>query len=125
MECCGDPFAVGDDVTWFLDDRTDREWCETVLGPDVAGRITHAEEHHGDGGELPERSGRVVSIAGAWCDYAPTTTDQRFLHPVPGSSVLVPVDRADDEGGAAPGGLSFVGWVVDLELTDLDHAARA
>lgn len=124
MECCGDPFAVDDEVTWFLDDRTDLAWCEAVVGPDVAGRITHAEEHHEDGGKLPEHTGRVVSISRAWCGYAPTTGDRRFLHPVPGSSVLVPVDRSDEDG-TAPAGLDLVGWVVELELLDADHAARA
>ncbi|WP_315968834.1 DUF6578 domain-containing protein [Aeromicrobium massiliense] len=123
MECCGEAFAVGDDVTWQLDDDPDRDWLEAALGPQVAARVTHAEEHHPDGEDLPQVTGRVVAIARSWCDYRPDSDDGRLLLPVPGSAVLSAVDRYD--GGierAARPGLTFNGWVVDLQLDGVDRA---
>lgn len=123
MECCGEPFAVGGDVTWPLDGDPDRDWLEAALGPAAARRVTHAEEHHPDGEDLPQVTGRVVAIARSWCDYRPDPDDGRVLHPVAGSAVLSVVDRSDgDIERAARPGLTFNGWVVDLVLDVVDRA---
>lgn len=122
MECCGDPFAVGDNVTWHLDDEPDPEWYEAALGTEVAQRITHAEEHHSDDEEFPQVTGRVISITRAWCDYGPTAADDRVLYPIPGSAVFESVDRYDGSERDAHPELTFNGWVVELELADSDRA---
>ena len=38
MQCCGDPFAVGDRVAWTVSNAVEREWLETLVGPEVERR---------------------------------------------------------------------------------------
>ena len=59
MQCCGTPFKVGDDVTWTLIEGSDRRSLSEVLGPQLAGEVTHVEEHHGRRGTLED-----IRIAG-------------------------------------------------------------
>lgn len=116
MECCGDPFAVGDIVTWHLDDTPDVDWYEAALGPELAQRITHAEEHHPTDEEFPEFTGRVITINQAWCEFGPAEPDGRVLYPTPNSAVFEQVDRSDIPGRRANAALTFNGWVVELDL---------
>jgi hypothetical protein len=117
MQCCGEPFAVGDEIEWTLDDGLDVEWLEAALGADLAHRIGYAEEHHG---RLPEgspvTSGTVLGIKTAHGRFAPAIPDvDGTLYPVPGSEVLAEVDRVDgSESGAQ--GLHMNGYVVELEV---------
>lgn len=75
MECCGEPFGVGDIVSLHLDDEPDTPWLASALGSDVAHRVTPAEDHHGE--EHPEPTGRVVRIERAWCAHGPEGADDR------------------------------------------------
>ncbi|MFE1288123.1 DUF6578 domain-containing protein [Streptomyces sp. NPDC058751] len=70
------------------------------------------EEHHGrDEGRAPT-SVEVVSIAEVHCRYGvlPGAAD-KVNHPVPGTTVLVPVEEADGWAKARPG-VSFAGYMV-------------
>lgn len=116
MECCGDDFAVGDEVTWHLDGEPDVEWYESALGADRAQRITHAEEHHPTDEDFPEFSGQVLSITRAWCRYGPVGSDDRVHYPVPGSAEFQQVERSDGVERYAHTGLTFNGWIVELDL---------
>jgi hypothetical protein len=114
MQCCGEPFAIGDEVSWTLRDP-DTVWLELVLGNDWAGSIDLAEEHHGGvGGDVTHTMGIVTAIHTVHCRYAPiprgAATD---LYPVPGSGVVDAVRSAD---GWIPdrGDLKFVGYLVQL-----------
>ncbi|GEK20552.1 DUF6578 domain-containing protein [Cellulomonas xylanilytica] len=116
LQCCGTPFGVGDAVAWRCGDP-DPDWLESVLGPDVASRISSAEEHHDAlPDDHPVTSGTVVEIHAAFCGYAPRGTDDRTLYPVPGSAVLQEVPHADgsdrDRSDAR-----FTGYVVEVELS--------
>ncbi len=114
MQCCGEPFAVGDEVAWTLRGM-DSEWLEEVLDADVARGVNAAEEHHGGVGEDAEVTvGTVVSIEAVHCRYAPRPDGhERMFHPVPGSGAVSAVDSAD---GWTPdrGDLTFVGYMVRL-----------
>ncbi|KXK60326.1 hypothetical protein AWW66_19610 [Micromonospora rosaria] len=115
MRCCGEPFAVGDRVSWRLRDL-DPEWLGLVLGSNLARGVDKAEEHHGGVGEevLLPVVGIVASIHAVHCRYAPLhgkpSTD---LFPVPGSGTMTSVRFAD---GRDPdrGDLTFAGYVVQL-----------
>src|SRR3954451_24359290 len=96
LQCCGDPFSVGSEVTWTLSHEPDREWLTEVIGAAFASSVTHAEEHHGGLPESwPRTTGRVTAIRSVFCRYAPVGTDSRTLSPVPGSGRLHDIDRAD------------------------------
>lgn len=114
MECCGEPFAVGDIVSLHLDDKPDARWYESALGSDVAQRITHAEGHHEE--EYPEYSGRVLGIERAWCAYGPSGTDDRDHYPIPGTARFETVERIDGPERQADPDVIFNGWVVELDL---------
>ncbi len=116
MECCGDDFAVGDTVRWHLDDAPDPDWYDAALGPAVARRITHAEDHHPSDHEFPVLIGRVIGIQRAWCGYGPTGKGDRVLSPISGSAWFEKVDESDLPGGRERGELIFNGWVVEVDL---------
>ena len=116
MECCGDPFAVGEEVAWTVEGDVNDEWFSAALGPNMGASITHAEEHHSDEERLDKIEGRVLTITGAWCAFGPAKPGDRVHVPLGGSARFVEVRQA----GAADRGtfpdLRFNGWVVELEL---------
>jgi hypothetical protein len=91
MECCGTPFAVGDEVGWRL----------VAVAPD-----THRDEYHGagawvenHGGPDQETTGRVHAVDLVHQEYL-AYTDQR---------VLERIDRARAPVDTEPGGVEAQG----------------
>jgi hypothetical protein len=91
-ECCGDRFALGDDVEWQLlpIQEATRSWLSALFGPVVAGQVTHEETHH----DVEERRiavpmrGRVLEIMSAFSRRAAADDDPVTLYPTPGSGRL-------------------------------------
>ncbi|HEY8372656.1 MAG TPA: DUF6578 domain-containing protein [Pseudonocardiaceae bacterium] len=117
MQCCGEPFQVGDTVEWTLRSCDRGKYPVDVLGPDVAESVTHAEEHHGGLPEdAPVTTGTVTGIHAVHSRYAPRSDESpRVLHPVPGSGQLTWVSSADG-WEHVEGELQFVGYLVDLDV---------
>jgi hypothetical protein len=69
MQCCGDPFSVGQQVSWTLSDA-DQDWLMTMLGADAQVTVDAAEEHGGLPEETPRTTGIVSRIAAVHCRYA-------------------------------------------------------
>lgn len=113
MQCCGEPFAVGSQVSWTLGDA-DTDWLGAVLGARAAG-VDAAEEHHGGlSEEIPEIAATVSGISAVHCCYAPAPGgDPKVLYPVRDSAVLTELTMAD---GWTPDldDLRFAGYLVDL-----------
>jgi len=127
MQCCGEPFSVGGEVTWALSDQPNRPWLATVVGAPLADSVTHAEGHHGPWplGQVPlVLTGRVVSIRSAFCRYASAPSDDRMLLPVQGSAVLHEVSRADGWENAS-GDLRFNGYLVRLDVNAEEPGRQA
>jgi len=114
MECCGDPFAVGDQVAWTADEDVNDEWFSAALGPTIATSITHAEEHHSDNELLAKIDGRVLSITGAWCACGPVAPNDRVHVPLEGSTRFLEVRQAGAADRQTFPHLTFNGWVVEL-----------
>ncbi|WP_225827868.1 DUF6578 domain-containing protein [Streptomyces naphthomycinicus] len=139
MECCGTPFAVGDEVRWRLvtvDTREERDgyhgaaaWVNRHGGPDreTAGRVlsidlVHQEylAHHDPlAVEHPEPEPGTVVLRAAG----------RALEAVPGGAVLEPVDTCPkwfdpfEEEDRPPRRVPFrvrcaVGVLVTLDVAD-------
>src|SRR4051794_13560809 len=72
MQCCGEPFNVGSQVSWSLAADPGREFLAIVMGDDVAATVTHREEHHGcdPRDNAPKTDGVVRSIQAVRCRYA-------------------------------------------------------
>jgi hypothetical protein len=111
IQCCGQSFAPGDVVSWTLLEVDPKDYA-AVVGSERADEIDFREEHHGQGEGHAPISLEVVSIAEVHCRYGvpPGATD-KVNHPVPGTTVLVPVKEADGWAKARPD-VSFAGYLV-------------
>ena len=114
-ECCGEPFAVGEVVTWNV--APVPEGDETLR----AARVEAVEDHH-DMAEEPTREvrGRVEGIAVLVREFA--QRPDGVWAPIPGRFRLNALDRSPAAGfvyEAADGERwKQVGMVVDLAPTD-------
>ena len=113
LECCGDPFSVGERVSWTVV-VADDGYLSNILGAD-ADSITHAEEHHSDDtANLPSVTGLVRSIHVVHYRLAASPQDSRMYYPVQGSGVLVSVQTAAGHEEPPPG-LHHGGYVIALD----------
>lgn len=104
--CCGDPFTVGDRVTWTLG-PADQAFLAPLLGPHLPGWA----------GTLPDRGtaragdGREVVVAGEGdlSVLLPGADPTAARHPVG----LLAEDRHDGFGAAGP---PTVGWVRTIRV---------
>jgi hypothetical protein len=116
MECCGEPFAVGDVVDWSLAGDPDSEWLEAAIGRDLTAQVTHVEDHHDVEQDAIIRRGTVRSIQCAFCLYAPASGgDRRTLYPVAGTAEITATERVDGTEGQGST-LHFNGFLVELDL---------
>ncbi|KOX30767.1 MULTISPECIES: DUF6578 domain-containing protein [unclassified Streptomyces] len=125
MQCCGENFKPGDVVSWTLLEVDPEDYAD-IVGAERADEIDFCEEHHGqDEGHAPT-SVEVVSIDEVHCRYGvpPGATD-KVNYPVPGTTVLVPVEKADGWAKARPD-VRFAGYLVTARrVTDLTEGAAA
>ena len=118
MECCGEPFEMGDRVTCAVEEADDREWL-VALGPDRGARVTHFEEHHAqDASRLLTMTGFVTKIAGAWCAYGPRHVGDDDSYPIPGTERFVDLYGSHDVEGQPASCQSLSGWLVELDTGD-------
>jgi hypothetical protein len=104
LQCCGDGFAVGDEVTWQVEPAG--QWHE---------------EHHGDE-RLESITGTVVHIESVWQRHE-ESEDARVLTAVDGDIVMAGVPAANgyesDELAPLSAEYHFQGYVVTLDGADL------
>lgn len=119
MQCCGEPFSVGDWVEWTATSADDsRDWPSDILGEAMASRVAYLESHHGP--EPPESVvlivGRVVAVQAVFVEHEADAPGSRSLRPVRGTRLLRAVTRAD---GCEPDLPSrwFRGYLVQLRLS--------
>ncbi|OKJ76459.1 DUF6578 domain-containing protein [Streptomyces sp. CB02460] len=112
MQCCGEPFAAGDVVSWALMEADPEDYVDLV-GADRADAIDFCEEHHGGEEGCAPTSLEVLSVVEVHCRYGvPPGARDRVNHPVPGTTVLVPVEGAADGWAKAREGVTFAGYLV-------------
>jgi hypothetical protein len=120
VQCCGEPFAVGEHVRWMLVERPFEDVLTDHTGRREVVVLTLAEEHHGDAPEdTPVTRGRVRRLlAVTW-----STRRCRARHvPRPGGGErpdagAVRVDGWESE--LPPDGARRLGgYVVDLDVWD-------
>ncbi|CBG71364.1 MULTISPECIES: DUF6578 domain-containing protein [Streptomyces] len=111
IQCCGQSFAPGDVVSWTLLEVDPEDYAD-VVGSERADEIDFREEHHGQADEHTRTSVEVMSIAEVHCRYeVPPGATDKVNHPVPGTTVLVPVKEADGWAKARPD-VRFAGYLV-------------
>lgn len=111
MQCCGDPFAVGEAVSWKLI-AAEHDWLDEVLGTTLSQSVRWKEERHDRSEGVPETAARVLDIQ----------VVRRRSH-VKESAELTPVDSVDGRE-SGDGGASLVGYLVTLRpWTNGEHRA--
>ena len=116
MQCCGDPFVIGSDVSWSVWPVADSSWYAEFLDPETANSITDHEDHHPDeDAELGQVRGVVLLIDAVFCRYA--VGRDGGATPIEGSGFLEPRTSADgweaeDDLGV---GRTFMAYLVNVE----------
>ncbi|MCD0484590.1 hypothetical protein LO771_19870 [Streptacidiphilus sp. ASG 303] len=111
IQCCGQPFAPGETVSWNLLEVDPEDYAD-VVGSENAPRIDFREEHHGEEEGHASTRLEVVTVAEVHCRYeVPTGSEGTVPFPVPGTTVLVPVAKADGWAEVQPG-VRFAGYLV-------------
>ena len=89
-QCCGDEFAIGDEVTWGLLPASPSflDRLAVPLGRETVSAITHDETHHGGAEFGPTQMltvGRVQEIKAAFWDSGPRSALEPGRYPIEGS----------------------------------------
>jgi len=114
--CCGDLFGVGDEVVLDLAEEREPSGFEDLLGADVAATVRFSEDHHEVEDSPSPTLLRVARLRAVFVARAPREGgDPREHHVVPGTTVLVDVDRLE-RGLADHDGLRHEGWLIDADL---------
>lgn len=98
LQCCGEPFAVGDTVTWAASPADgSSDWLAALVGPDLGQKISYLNTRHGPHPSegTATISGEIVGIRAAFVRHKADPPDRKMFHPVPGSEYLKDVFRAD------------------------------
>ncbi len=89
-ECCGDPFAVGDDVDFGIETRDPSSTLADTLGPTLAAAVDAIESHHES--EFADRiRGRVTAVHAVTHEVVERRTLRRPGHGAP-LTALMPTD---------------------------------
>jgi hypothetical protein len=110
LDCCGEPFSVGSEVTWNIHANEHKGPPREVP--------SFVEDHHDlVQGRVEERkvTGRVLSIQADAHRYAPIYPGARQLGPVPGDVIAEQVVTAE-RFHEPPEGYTHVGFTVQLEV---------
>ncbi len=85
--CCGDPFAIGDDVNFGIRSRTPHPSMADMLGPELLSTIDAIESHHES--EFPDRvQGRVIAVHAVTYEITQRRTLRRPGHGAPPDAVM-------------------------------------
>ncbi|MFF2309174.1 DUF6578 domain-containing protein [Streptomyces albidoflavus] len=111
-QCCGESFRPGDVVEWQVVEA-DAEDHADVVGAGRAAEIDFREERHGGAGEEGASIRvKVEAVVEVHCRYE--VAGDGVGYPVPGSTELVSVERADGWAAERPGA-TFCGYLVAAE----------
>ncbi|MEC5149394.1 DUF6578 domain-containing protein [Cryobacterium sp. GrIS_2_6] len=85
--CCGDAFAIGDEVDFGIETRTSHAALSDVLGPELIATVDAMESHHEE--EFTDRvRGRVVAVHEVTQDVIERRSLRRSGHGAPPESIM-------------------------------------
>ena len=107
-QCCGDAFAVGDDIDFGIQTRDPDSALSDVLGPALVATVDAVESHHEE--EYSDRvRGRVVAVHAVTQDVIERRSLRRPGHGAPPDAVLPPEGEEWPFAGRELGSGVFVG----------------
>ncbi len=124
--CCGDAFAVGDDVDFGIATRTPDGFLGDLLGPTLIATVDAVESHHEE--EFADRvRGRVVAVNAVTHDVERRRTWRRPGHGAPPDAVMPPGGEEWSVVGLKLGDSVFAGSRPSryvIEIVPLSDTAR-
>ena len=106
--CCGDPFAVGDEVDFGIQARTVDAFLIDTLGAELAATVDAAESHHEE--EYTDRvRGRVAAVHAVTQESIERRSLRRPGHGAPPDAVMPPDGEEWPSKGLSLGNGVFVG----------------
>jgi hypothetical protein len=114
-ECCGEPFAVGDEVSWPLRGAAvEGDHLGRLLGAEVSRQLTAEVDRHSEDAE-PVRL-RVVAVRAAFCEDEPVPVGSGgpVRRAVAGTTVFRELAEVDERYEVLDG-LRWLGYVVEAQ----------
>ena len=112
MQCCGDPFKLGDTVKWPVCKPTG-----ALITPVDVGQIDYWYEAHDTESELYNFTGTVTAVKGLFERYEPSEDNPKLMTPVYGELFkLASVDGWEKDIND----LEISGYVVELENCSIE-----
>ncbi|SEN21244.1 MULTISPECIES: DUF6578 domain-containing protein [Cryobacterium] len=85
--CCGDAFAIGDEVDFGIETRTPNAALADMLGPELIATVAAMESHHEE--EFTDRvCGRVIAVHAVTQDVIERRSLRRPGHGAPSESIM-------------------------------------
>ena len=109
MQCCGDPFAVGDAVCWMAVRSAGMKEVDSILGLENGTSIEWVEDHH-DLADTEPLSAIVQAIQAVFYRFR---LADRAVVPIMGSGVLIANSHATGWGDESED-VKFLGYIVTL-----------
>lgn len=117
MQCCGDPFKIGDTVKWTV-----VKDYQLILSDDTTlGDLDYVYEAHDNAVKLFNFTGVVKKIWGLYEKYEPSEDNPRLMYPVHGE--LIELDSVDGEEESI-GELEISAYVVELENCSISEMPK-
>lgn len=112
MQCCGDPFKIGDIIKWLVCLPTG-----ALRTPVDVGQIDYWYEAHDHVVQLFDFTGTVTAVKGLFQRYEQSEENPRLLIPVYGELVNIPSANGFEKN---IGDLEISGYVVELKDYTVD-----
>lgn len=116
--CCGDPFAVGDDVDFGIEARSPHPALAELLGRELVATVDAIESHH-EGEPADRVRGRVVAVHVVTTEVVERRSVRRPGHGAPAGAVMPPDGEEWPMVGRAIGDGVFVGSRPSRYVTEL------
>jgi hypothetical protein len=116
LQCCGDPFKVGDTIKWQV--VPTGPGLKKELGPALGAGVEWFEDHHQSPDESPSSlEGTVTSIRAVRQRFRRQLPGKNFLVAVRGDAVATELESADgwESEENNPPSYSFTGYIVTVE----------
>ena len=106
--CCGDAFAIGDEVSFGIATRTPDRVLSDILGPELVATVDAIESHHEE--EFTDRvRGRVIAVNAVTNDVIERRSLRRPGHGAPPDAVMPADGEAWPRTGRELGNGVFMG----------------
>ena len=121
--CCGDAFAIGDEVDFGIETRTPHAALADMLGPELIATVDTMESHHEE--EFTDRvRGRVVAVHAVTQDVIERRSLRRPGHGAPPESITTADGDVRPMVGRDFGNGAFLGATPSRYMIEIEPVAN-